>query len=238
MSRVTPPVRRLTHALRRGISSGLLDAQSRAARYLPRDLPDLRAECKKRAWNAVGNEHELVDRLAAAHEIGGAHSFHTNGLHRPALASSEPADRTIPLMQGFHNSAPKHTAHDSSTIDFFFFPRIEAAAGDASPKLRVPLLPDNYHPDRSAESGHALEALDEAVPRPEISIVAAHPETVAPAAMSEVVGNDGLDVDIDQLTSSAFSNTLPPAKEPSVIQEIWRGLVDDMLGPQGPKVAM
>ncbi|PBP25036.1 hypothetical protein BUE80_DR003976 [Diplocarpon rosae] len=237
MSRVTPPVSKLTHALRRGISSGLLDSQSRAARYLPRNVRDLRAECKKRSLNGLGNKNELVDRLAA-HDLVGSHSFHTNGLHRPVLANSEPAYRTIPLMQGFHNSAPKHTAHGRSTIDFFFFPKIEAAAGEATPKLRVPLLPDNYNPDRSAQSGNALESLDEAVPRPEISIVAAHPESVVPAAMSEIVGNDALDVDIEQLTNSAFSNILPTAKEPSVIREIWGGFVDDILGPKGPKVAM
>ncbi|CAL3967265.1 hypothetical protein PZA11_003618 [Diplocarpon coronariae] len=237
MSRVTPPVNTITHALRRGISSGLLDSESRASRYLPRNLKDLRAECKKRSLNAMGNKTELVGRLAA-HDSVGSHSFHTNGLHRPVLANSEPVYRTIPLMQGFHKSAPKHAAHDHSTIDFFFFPQIEAAAGDSLQKLRVPLLPDNFHPDRSAESGNALESLDEAVPRPEISIVAAHPENVVPAAMSEVVGNDGLDVDIGQLTNPAFSSILPAAKEPSVMQEIWSGIVDDLLGPKSPKVAM
>lgn len=158
-------------------------------------------------------------------------------MHRPTFT----AVRTIPLMQGFQTSAPKQAARDTSTIDFFFFPEIPAAE-PANPfqKLRVPLLPDNYNPDRSPESGHALEALDEAVPRPEISIMAAHPENVAPSAMSEVVGNDGLDVDIGQLTS-AFSTLLPlkgESKEPGVIQELWSGLMDDILGPKTPKAAV
>ncbi|KAH7356543.1 hypothetical protein BKA65DRAFT_209056 [Rhexocercosporidium sp. MPI-PUGE-AT-0058] len=241
MSRVTPPVTKFTHAVRSisssanaGRPSGLLDAQSRASRYLPRNLKDLRAECKKRELNAVGNKIELVDRLAA-HDIVGSHNFHTSTLHRPT-----PPSRTIPLMQGFRTSAPKLAARDTSTIDFFFFPEIPPAEPtNPFQKLRVPLLPDNYNPDRSPESGHALEALDEAVPRPEISIMAAHPENVAPAAMSEVVGNDGLDVDIGQLTS-AFSTLLPDikGKQPGVIKELWGGLMDDILGPKTPGAAV
>jgi len=70
--------------------------------------------------------------------------------------------------------------------------------------------------------------------------MAAHPENVAPSAMSEVVGNDGLDVDIGQLTS-AFSTLLPlkgESKEPGVIKELWGGLMDDILGPKSPKAAV
>ncbi|KAK0106991.1 hypothetical protein ONS95_003706 [Cadophora gregata] len=247
MSRITPPVTKFTHAVRSisssanaGRPSGLLDAQSRASRYLPRNLKDLRAECKKRQLNPIGNKNELVDRLAA-HDIVGSQTqaFHTTGMHRPTST----AVRTIPLMQGFRTSAPKQASRDNSTIDFFFFPEVPAE-GPVNPfqKLRVPLLPDNYNPDRSPESAHALEALDEAVPRPEISIMAAHPENVAPSAMSEVVGNDGLDLDIGQLTS-AFSTLLPTSskgecKEPGVIKELWSGLLDDILGPKTPKAAV
>lgn len=69
--------------------------------------------------------------------------------------------------------------------------------------------------------------------------MASHPENVAPAAMSEVVGNDGLDVDIGQLTA-AFSTLLPEtnSKEPGVIKELWSGLMDDILGPKSPKAAL
>jgi len=83
-----------------------------------------------------------------------------------------------------------------------FFPQIEAAP-PANPfqKLRVPLLPDNYHPDRSPNSGNELETLDGAVDRQEILIVASHPEDVMPAAMTEVVGNDSVEMGIEELTS-------------------------------------
>jgi hypothetical protein len=142
-------------------------------------------------------------------------------------------------MQGFRTSAPKQAVRDTSTIDFFFFPEIpEPAPTNPFAKLRVPLLPDNYNPDRSPGSSHALESLDEAVPGPEISIIASHPEGVVPATISEVVGNDGLDVDIGQWTASFKSASNKTPKEPGVLKELWSGFLDDILGPKGPKVAV
>jgi hypothetical protein len=72
-------------------------------------------------------------------------------------------------MQTFRSTAPKAAMGDSSTIDFFFFPDMpEPEPVNPFSKIRVPLLPDNYNPDRS---NHLVESLDEAVPRPEIAIV-------------------------------------------------------------------
>jgi hypothetical protein len=142
------------------------------------------------------------------------------------------------MMQGFRSSAPKQAAHDSSTIDFFFFPEVpEPPPRNPFAKLRVPLLPDNYTPDRSPDSGHSLEALDEAVPRPEISIVASHPEDVVPATISEVVGNDGLDVDITSLTQTFTKASGKENEEPGLLKELWGSFVDDLFGPKRPKVA-
>jgi hypothetical protein len=66
MSRVTPPVTKFAHALRSisssanaGRPSSLLDSQARASRYLPRNLKDLRAECKQRKLNSSGNKAEV-----------------------------------------------------------------------------------------------------------------------------------------------------------------------------------
>jgi hypothetical protein len=138
-------------------------------------------------------------------------------------------------MQGFTTSAPKQLRGDASTIESFIFPNVPAEAPvNPFDKLRVPLLPDNYYPNRSADSVHAAEELDAAMPRSEISIIAAHPDNVSPAAMSEVVGNDGLDVDISQLTSG-FSDLMPTEiKEPGVLKELWTGIVDDILGAAKP----
>ncbi len=135
-------------------------------------------------------------------------------------------------MQGFKTSAPKQASRDNSTIDFFFFPEIpEPPPANPFSKLRVPLLPDNYNPDRSPGSFNALETPDAPLPRAEISIMAAHPERVMPASMSEVVGNEGLDVHIDALTAG-FSSKVAELKEPGVLKELWGSLMDDVLGPK------
>jgi len=135
-------------------------------------------------------------------------------------------------MQGFKTTAPAHASGDNSTIDFFFFPEIPELPTNSFSKMRVPLLPDNYNPDRSPDSGNAVEALDEAVPRPEISIVASHPEDVMPAALSEVVGNDGHDTSISELASAAFKK-VEQIKEPGWLKSLWDGFLDDLMGPKG-----
>jgi hypothetical protein len=136
-------------------------------------------------------------------------------------------------MQGFRTSASKKAAHDNSTIDFFFLPDIpEPPPINPFSNLRVPLLPDNYSPDRSAASPHAPESVDEAVPRSEILIVASHPEDVLPAALTEVVRNEAVDVDLEELTKAAESDKV---EEPTILREFWTGLLDDLLGPKTPK---
>jgi hypothetical protein len=175
-----------------------------------------------------------MDRLTA-HDLG-SREMHTRG-QRPTSRVA----KTTPFMQGFQTTRPKPAAFDSSTIDFFFFPPVpEPPPANPFAKLRVPLLPDNYSPDRSANSAHAVEAVDEAVPRPEISVIASHPEFVLPAAMSEVVGNEGLDIDLGFLTSGFSGTSSQPASsmitskqtnvEGGVFKELWNGVVDDIFG--------
>jgi hypothetical protein len=82
-----------------------------------------------------------------------------------------------------------------------------------------------------------MESLDEAVPRPEILIVASHPEDVLPAAMTEVVGNEAVEQNIEELTKS-FKSDIEEVKEPGVLKELWSGLVDDIFGPKKPKPAI
>lgn len=66
----------------------------------------------------------------------------------------------------------------------------------------------------------------------EISIIAAHPDQVT-AALSEVVGNDGLDIDIGQLTSMFSSTQKKEPGEVGVVTELWKGLLDDIFGSKG-----
>lgn len=67
MSRITPPVTKFTHTLRRSISSSayaghpssLLNSQASASRYLPRKLKDLKTECQNRGISKTGNKAEV-----------------------------------------------------------------------------------------------------------------------------------------------------------------------------------
>jgi len=245
MSRVTPPVTKLTHAVRSMStsairSSNFLDQSRHVSIYLPRKLSELKAECDKRKLKTNGSKLELVDRLTA-HDVTSTKDFHSGG-HRPTSRV-----KTIPLMQTFQTTAPKQTARDTSTIDFFFFPEVpEPPPENPFAQLRVPLLPDNYNPDRSAGSAHAVESFDEALARPEISVMASHPEYVLPTAMSEVVGNDGMDVDLGSLTAGftyapsesakSKSDSAGEPKEEGLFKELWTGIVGDILGSK-PKVA-
>lgn len=116
-------------------------------------------------------------------------------------------------------------------IDFAFLPEVaEEVNLDILNSIRVPLLPDNYSPDRMVAS-HAEETLDGAISGSEISVVAAHPEQVT-AAMSEVVGNEGLDVDIGQLTSLFSSTQESVTEEIGIFAELWRSMIDDIFGPR------
>ncbi|KAG0645963.1 hypothetical protein D0Z07_7720 [Hyphodiscus hymeniophilus] len=227
MSRITPPVHRFNHAIRSmsstvARSSGHLEHSRHTTQYLPRKLAELEAECTKRQLNTRGLKTELVERLVS-HDRG----FHSSVGHRP----TSPIFKPIPPMQGFRTSAPAQAAHDSSNMDFFVFPETpEEPPTNPFARIRVPLLPDNYSPDRSANSAHAAEAFDTPVLKSEIHIVAAHPERVAPAALSEVVGNDGVDVDLSSLTKGFGNTPLKALKEPGVIKEILSGMVDDIFG--------
>ncbi|TVY38484.1 hypothetical protein LSUB1_G002317 [Lachnellula subtilissima] len=239
MSRVTPPVNKFAQGVRRISStanaarpSGLLDSRARNV-YLPRPKTDLKEECMRRQLKTSGSKSELVERLATSDLIN-TRSFHTlpSGPRRPTTPPAPQIYKPIPLMQGFRSSAPKLTVLDPSAVDYLILPDPPAPPpSNPFSRLRVPLLPDNYSPDRSAQSGNAVETLDEAVPRPEISIIASHPENVAPATISEVVGNDGLDVDIGDLTTAAFG--AKEEKESGVLRELWKGFVDDVIGSKG-----
>jgi len=133
-------------------------------------------------------------------------------------------------MQGFHTSPPAAAKADPSTIDFFFFPTLltEPPTNPFS-KLRVPLLPDNYSPDRSPGSPHALETPVMPLLRSEISVVAAHPEDVVAAALTEVVGNEAEEPSLSDLTK-AFRDEGEETKGPGALKTLWNDVMDDILG--------
>jgi len=231
MTRVTGPIPKLSNAFR-SISttasasrpSSLLASTTRQSTYLPSRLSDLKHECQIRKLDTAGSKSDLINRLTAYEQT---RSHITTGGYRPSPSSAAPAHVFRPLMQGFRTSAPRPAVGDTSTIDYFFFPEMDVESS-SNEHLRVPLLPDNYTPDRTQ---YPAEALDEAVPHPEIHIIAAHPENVVPAALTEVVDNAGIEADVGALTSLFNGeSTQAASKEPGVVKEVLGGMWADMFG--------
>lgn len=169
---------------------------------------------------------KLINRLDA-------HNYTTTALRRPTPGSQSQAVFR-PLMQTFKTSAPAQAARDHSTIDYFFLPEMPIERGNnMSFTLRVPLLPDNFSADHSFR---APEILDTAVPPAEILIVAANPESTVAAAMTEVVGNAGLEENVEVLSRAAAYQPWKPSQETSshqekgILSELWNGVLDDVFG--------
>ncbi|KAF7858628.1 hypothetical protein EAF04_009228 [Stromatinia cepivora] len=94
MSRVTPPVTKFAHAIRRSISTTSTVAS-----------PSAQLKTK-------GAKADLISKLSA-------HERTVTTIHRPL----PPSIKTIPLMQGFRTSAPRPVA-SPSTLDHLILPRL------------------------------------------------------------------------------------------------------------------
>ncbi|KAI6370439.1 hypothetical protein MCOR25_004176 [Pyricularia grisea] len=169
-----------------------------------------------------------------AHELSadGRSSDHENSrrgmmtTHGPARVQPNP-NRTIPLMQSFFHSSPSQgaslaTARSSSpsTLDFTVLPNMSTAMPDLfSAVPRVPLLPDNFSPNRPAAL-FAAEVPDAPLPAPEISVIAQHPDKVF-SALTEVegIGIDGIELKFvhEPMTSKSTEGD-------SMIRNVWAGL--------------
>lgn len=141
-----------------------------------------------------------------------------------------------PLMQGFSTSAVVKSSSTYSPsnvqvsgIDNWVFPAAPAEPPrNPFEKLRVPLLPDNYAPNRAPGSPHALETPDILfIKEEEPRIVAAFPEDVS--AMSEVVGDESRDVSLSDLTK-LVKDKFVEVKEPGVLKSLWNDVLDDVFG--------
>jgi len=181
---------------------GTIITSSKAAAPLSRKYADLLRE-KNIEWDS-------------AHP----RSMTTRSANRP-----HPSPQTIRVMQTFSTSAPVAAA--VSGLDHIVLPGAVAfdAVGSQDPyaSIRVPLLPDNHL------GSHAPEVADGPLPTPEISIVAANPELVQAAALTEVEGmtHDGIELkfvhDPEPHSSSAEYGS-------GMLQNIWKGLVDNVPG--------
>ncbi|KOS23116.1 hypothetical protein ESCO_003523 [Escovopsis weberi] len=149
--------------------------------------------------------------------------------HRPTPQPSL-ANRSKPLMQTFSSSASSSSAAATSThLDATVLPALPVdvdvgAISFAAGLPRIPLLPDNY------AAAHASPDADAPVFIPSASIVAANPDNVIPATpLSEVhsFAIDGID-----LSFAHGAQPARPGETQHMIKDLWKGLVDDVLGAQ------
>ncbi|CAK7213283.1 hypothetical protein SBRCBS47491_001750 [Sporothrix bragantina] len=165
--------------------------------------------------------------------------------HRPTPSPVPSRNRVVPLMQtfNFRTSAPKDARLDVSTIDYAVMPSFAAeAATDFA--LRVPLLPDNFEPNRQNLDGHSPEVADGPLASPQIVVVAAHPEdVVAASALTEIegMGIDGVELSFAHLPyaggAEASSSSSSDSNSGGMIRDLWKGLIDDLSTPAAtPKV--
>lgn len=203
-SRLTKPVSKLTRSISSTSSinrpSHLLNNASKTSAS---------AAGRKRPSNVTAAEESTADYSTAP--------------HRP---TPSPA-RKIPLMQGFRTSAPKPAQLDTIPIDHAILPDLFAshhASPDPYAYIRVPLLPDNRAPPAFAR---LPEAVDAPLPAPEILVVAANPDLVLPAALTEV---EGMGVDGVELGFVRDIGRDVEAEGHGMVRDIWKGLVEDVFG--------
>jgi hypothetical protein len=135
-------------------------------------------------------------------------------------------------MQTFHHSAPKPLAPSFTTIDRAILPNLEESNPDPYLHIRVPLLPDNTSP--SPLSFRQPEAADAPLPQPEILVVAANPEQVLPAALTEVegMGVDGIELGFVHDLGREGEGEASFEMGAGMIRDLWRGMVEDVFGSQ------
>ncbi|KID98977.1 hypothetical protein MAJ_05072, partial [Metarhizium majus ARSEF 297] len=211
MSRVTAPMSKISRAL--SASSSAIAARSAS--------PLLDSSAHNAGAVLMPKYAELL-RNRSSEPSDSSRGLATT--HRPTPQPSL-ANRSKPLMQTFHSSAPDSMMHTSTThIDAAVLPSMSSLASssrtDQGP--RVPLLPDNYG------AAHSPLASDDAV-RPEVTIVAADPDNVVPGA--PLSGVEGIGLDGIELKFMHDDAGQPKAEESSgMIRDIWKGMVEDVFG--------
>ncbi|KAK3359065.1 hypothetical protein B0T25DRAFT_85264 [Lasiosphaeria hispida] len=222
-SRLTKPVSKLTRSISSTSSinrpSHLLNNASKTSAS---------AAGRKRPSNVTAAEESTADvRVSLSTPksplIANTRPQYSTAPHRP---TPSPA-RKIPLMQGFRTSAPKPAQLDTIPIDHAILPDLFAshhASPDPYAYIRVPLLPDNRAPPAFAR---LPEAVDAPLPAPEILVVAANPDLVLPAALTEV---EGMGVDGVELGFVRDIGRDVEAEGHGMVRDIWKGLVEDVFG--------
>lgn len=174
-------------------------------------------------------------------ELGAASKENVPASDRTLTTTTRPKPnphRVIPLMQGFHTTqAPRYAQADVSTIDFMVLPTREQLFGGQDnapgPRVRVPLLPDNFAPDRAS---FAPEATDAPLAAPEIVVMAADPSSVnAVSALTEVeaFSPDGVELSFARGWGAGRDAPKQETYAGGMLKDLWAGLKEDILSPNG-----
>ncbi|KAK1955827.1 hypothetical protein LY78DRAFT_663999 [Colletotrichum sublineola] len=221
MSRITAPVAKLTRSLNSAAtasrSSGLLESHYNAnqgAVLMPKY-----AELLK---NRSPREHDSARTLTTTHRptpqpTRGSSSHRQMQTFAASPASSSSAGGPIASM-------------DFTTLPMSYEP---LPAANEFAGMRMPLLPDAYTTKHRSlyEQSPAAEVLPSS--RPEISVIAAHPENVTTAAALtevEAFGVDGVEL------KWAHESEVEAETQPG-LRDLWKGLVNDVMGSQQQKAA-
>ncbi|KAJ5238521.1 hypothetical protein N7468_003140 [Penicillium chermesinum] len=186
-----------------------LNSGDKASLYAARSLPELKQECQRRSIRVAGSKSELIERLSN-HDVLQSRAFSI------AMRRINPNAFSAPSARLFNTSRSSKAVGDSSTVDFVYMPSLaDLEAPSARPPQQIPVLPDL--------SSRGVSQAPSAPPmKPQIYTVAGAGADVAASPMSEVVDNHAVDIDPFSLTEA----------EPGIVQELWSGFLDDVLGPK------
>ncbi|KKK14674.1 hypothetical protein P175DRAFT_0446472 [Aspergillus ochraceoroseus IBT 24754] len=220
---------RASPSLRRGLHiTGANSAQparvsDKVTLWSTRSLADLKSECQKRSLGSTGTQAELVERLSN-------HDFLQSRAFSIAMRRINSNAKTETPSRQFNTSRSQKAVNDSSTVDFVYMPSIVEA--NASSEIPVPILPDIYtHHNLVRPSGSPM--------KPQVYTVAGDGANVSASPMTEVVDNHSVDIDPFSLTEAVGKSRLgeelkkqQKGEHGGVVQELWTGFLDDLLGPK------
>ncbi|KAK4199380.1 hypothetical protein QBC40DRAFT_282124 [Triangularia verruculosa] len=162
---------------------------------------------------------------------------HSTSPSRPTLPTS-PHSQPHPFrfMQTFHHSAPRPAlAHH--TVDSLILPDLFAMDPNFDPysSIRVPLLPDNISgPPSGLFAPESSDFVPEQAAK-EVKIVAANPDSVA---LPEGGFVDGVELRfVYDMQPEQSSHQQYDEMGSGMIKDLWRGLVDDVMGSKKPTTA-
>ncbi|KAK1980344.1 hypothetical protein LZ30DRAFT_629401 [Colletotrichum cereale] len=214
MSRITAPVAKLTRSINSAAtasrSSGLLESHynvNQGAVLMPKY-----AELLK---NRSPRDHDSARTLTTT--------------HRPTPQPTR-ASHSHRQMQTFAASSSSPVGGSLASMDFTTLPMSyePLPAANEFAGMRMPLLPDSFTTKHRSLYEQAPGVAAEALPssRPEISVVAAHPENVTTAAALtevEAFGVDGVEL------KWAHESEVAAEAQPG-LRDLWKGLVNDVMG--------